>query len=419
MHSPRPLPTAAALLSVAAVVMAPALAWACPFCEAPSLTLTEQVAQSDDVVLVKWVDSQKAKAREATSTDGGLSDGGLDIPGSSKTEPARTTFEVVEVVKAREGGLKAGGSVTLARYTPGEKGDLYLLLGVASPVGKATEWGTPLEVDEASFGYIENAPDMKAPTPDRLRYFVDYLEFPDELVASDAYGEFANAPWEEIRKVKDAMPADRLRRWVANPETNVTRLALYGLLLGLCGEEQDAEVLAKKITEPTKDYRLGIDGVISGYLLMTGEEGLTLIEDTKLKKSADVPFSETYAALQAVRFMWTYGEGKIPKERLRESMRILLDRPELADLVIADLARWQDWSVQDRLMELYDQEGYDIPAIKRAIIRYMLVSAKDTDAEGNAEEDAPHVAKGKKYIEQLREKDPENVRKAERFLILR
>jgi hypothetical protein len=191
----------------------------------------------------------------------------------------------------------------------------------------------------------------------------------------------------------------------------------------MAGGEKDAEILAKKISEPTKDFRLGIDGVISGYLMMTGEEGLEMVENTKLKKSADVPFSETYAALQAVRFMWTYGEGKISKDRLRASMRILLDRPELADLVIADLARWQDWSVQDRLMELYGSEGYEIPAIKRAIIRYMLVSAKDTDKgtdqEGNAEEEASHVTKGKKYIEQLREKDPETVRKAERFLILR
>ncbi len=36
-------------------------------------------------------------------------------------------------------------------------------------------------------------------------------------------------------------------------------------------------------------------------------------------------------------------------------MRMLLDRPELADLVIADLARWEDWSVQDKLMAMQVQ----------------------------------------------------------------
>ena len=31
----------------------------------------------------------------------------------------------------------------------------------------------------------------------------------------------------------------------------------------------------------------------------------------------------------------------------------MLDRPQLADLVIPDLARWEDWSVMDRLVELF------------------------------------------------------------------
>ena len=44
------------------------------------------------------------------------------------------------------------------------------------------------------------------------------------------------------------------------------------------------------------------------------------------------------AAVQAIRF---HGEEerRIPKDRLAASLRNLLDRPALADLVIADLAR--------------------------------------------------------------------------------
>ncbi len=33
----------------------------------------------------------------------------------------------------------------------------------------------------------------------------------------------------------------------------------------------------------------------------------------------------------------------IPKQRLVAALRNMLDRPQLADLVIPDLARWQDW----------------------------------------------------------------------------
>ena len=239
-------------------------------------------------------------------------------------------------------------------------------------------------------------------------------------MANDAYGEFANAPYEDIAKLKDEMPREKIRNWVTSSDTNVARLGLYGLLLGLSGTDEDARLMEKKISEPTQDFRLGIDGVMSGYLLLTGAEGLELLEKTKLKpgKESKVPFSETYAAMQALRFMWTYGDGTIEKESLRKSMRLLLDRPELADLVVADLARWQDWSVQDRLMNLYGKEGYDIPSIKRAIVRYFLVASKkdEKDQEGNA---AQHVAQAKQHLETLRERDPKTVKEAERFFFIR
>jgi hypothetical protein len=112
--------------------------------------------------------------------------------------------------------------------------------------------------------------------------------------------------------------------------------------------------------------------------------------------------------------MWTYGD-RIEKDRLRQSMRILLDRPELADLVIADLARWEDWSVIDRLMTLYDAEEYGIPSIKRAIVRYMLVASKDKPEEG---EDLAHVQKAEDYLAELRNKDPKTVKQAERFFFV-
>jgi hypothetical protein len=131
-----------------------------------------------------------------------------------------------------------------------------------------------------------------------------------------------------------------------------------------------------------------------------------------------VPFSETYSAMQSLRFMWTYGDGRISKDRLRQSMRVLLSRPELSDLVIADLARWKDWSVQDRLMGYYGADDYDIPSIKRAIVRYMLAATKDMP-KGDDVPMPEHVRKAKKNLVELRERDPKTVREAERFFFLR
>ena len=251
-------------------------------------------------------------------------------------------------------------------------------------------------------------------------------------------------------------------------------MGLYGLLIGLSGTDEDAKILSKKILEKTEDFRLGIDGLMSGYLLLTGEKGLSVLDEHKLK-NRDVPFSETYAAMQALRFMWKYSEGRIEKSRLRASMRILLDRPELADLVIADLARWKDWEVQDRLMALYIQalasapeketlaeetaskdkpekpedapkkdvfqtvwkevfgdqkwekagaqgDAFNVPSIKRAIVRYMLVSTKDVPdevASGKETVLPDHAKKGQKYVGILRKLDEKTVAQAERFFFLK
>lgn len=366
---------------------------ACPFCSAPSLTLTEQLSQSDVAVLAQWTEAEKGTLEKA----------------------GKTVFEVKEIVRQSDKDkLKAGDQITINRHRPGKKGNLFLLLGTK---GAEVDWGDPIEVTETSFHYISQAPAPEEKTSKRLKYFLKFLEYPDQMISNDAYAEFANAPYEEITPLSKDMPREKIRKWLIDPDTPVTRIGLYGLLLGLCGTGEDVSFMEKKINEPTKEFRLGIDGVISGYLLLTGSDGLDKIDETKFVPK-DVAFSETYAAMQALRFMWTYGDGRIDKERLRKSMRLLLDRPELTDLVVADLARWDDWSVIDRLMGMYGTGDYDIPSIKRAIVRYLLVASKGKNKKGVGP-DAATAEKAKKLLDKLRQEDPKTVKSAERFFFLK
>ncbi|GAB4136560.1 MAG: hypothetical protein Tsb009_03690 [Planctomycetaceae bacterium] len=385
---------ATCLVLLTAAIASPNLAHACPFCSAPSLTLSEQMAQADSVVLVKWVEGKKSDGK---------------IPGS-------TTYEIVEVSKGSKATLKPGKKIILTRFRPAKKGDLFLLMGSKSV---NIEWGSPLEVTKASYQYISKAPNPEQPVQKRLVYFMKYLEFPDLLVSNDAYAEFANAPYKDIAAIADKMPRDRIRKWVASKETPQTRLGLYGLMLGLCGKPADAELMKKKILAKSDDFRLGIDGVMSGYLLLTGEEGLEVLDEHKLDSSSKVPFSETYAAMQALRFLWTYSPKTVEKSRLRKSMRNLLKRPELADLVIADLARWKDWSIQDQLMKLYTKKEYNIPSIKRAIVRYMLVCANDKDEKSSNGKVPQHVLDARKNLAMLEKTDPKTVRNAKRFFFIK
>ena len=228
--------------------------------------------------------------------------------------------------------------------------------------------------------------------------------------------EFDAAEYEDVVAVAGEFDAAQVRGWLTDEDTDPPRLGLYGLLLGQLGDMDDADFLREQILRPTEliIVRLGLEGMICGYLLMMGESGLDVIDDSKLPNTDD-PFSETYAAMQALRFVWEHVDGEIPKERLRASMRILLDRPEMADLVITDLARWQDWSIAERLMEFYVAEEYDVPSIKRAIVRYYMLAAQ---ANKPGVETPEHSQIAEACLAELRESDPKTVQKAERFFFL-
>jgi len=163
---------------------------------------------------------------------------------------------------------------------------------------------------------------------------------------------------------------------------------------------------------------------MSGYVMLTGEEGLQKLEDAKIRRQTytdgngeekKLPFSETYATVNTLRFLRKYEPECVPLERLSGSMYLLLDRPELSDLIIADLARWKDWSVQDRLMAMFDDEDFQIPSIKRAIVRYMLACEKS--GKKNPEEYAQVAATAAENLTILEDKDARIFRDAKRFFI--
>jgi hypothetical protein len=68
-------------------------------------------------------------------------------------------------------------------------------------------------------------------------------------------------------------------------------------------------------------------------------------------------------------------------------------------------------------MQLYDADEYNIPSIKRAIVRFFLVAdrAKPKDAAGPLPE---HVLKAQRYLAELKQNDPKTVQAAERFFFI-
>ncbi len=377
----------------------------CPFCSAPSLTLTEQFSEADAVVLVQWVGGEP----------------------STEVDPGTTEFEVLDIPRNKGIKLTKGKNLKVPRYRAAKKGDMYVLMGRQ---GAKFEWDTTLPVTAKSYEYMSKAPSPDIATRKRLEYFMKFLEDPDEMIAMDAYGEFANAPYADITPLRKKLPRKKLLKWVTDAKTSPTRLGLYGLLLGLCGTQEDAKEMEKFIIQPSEDYRLGLDGVLSGYLLITGPKGLDVIDRTKLAATmklpdgevTEVPFSEAYAVVSAIRFMWSEGGKAIPRERLKKSMRLLLKQPRLVDLVIPDLARWKDWEIAPKLYEMYGKDEFDQRAIKLAIVKFLIHCSKDTRTKKAAESTEPvelpkHAVLAKQLLDKIKEADPKTVRDAKRTMI--
>jgi hypothetical protein len=327
------------------------------------------------------------------------------------SEKQHTRFEITRVLKKHPQGPAKGEAAIVPLERPGPKGSIEIWFGTVNE-GKLS-WTYRTTATGSAIPYLEKAPAADLPVPRRLEFYAGYLEHQDELLAEDAFREFASAEFKDVKAAANSFSAASLREWLVNERIPGARKGLYGLMLGLCGGAED-EAFLKRLIEPNVDeIRLGIDGVIGGYLYLTAGKGLPFIQKTKIA-DPDAPFPETYAAMQALRFLWSYGGDRVPREQVLKVVRGLVERPAVCDIVINDLARWKDWSVQDRLMALYGAKEYNLPTIKRAIIRYQLASLRDVP-EGTDPESLPHVVAGRRHVEALRDKDPKRVAEVERL----
>lgn len=393
------LPACAALVFVALGQAAVG----CPFCVSLKPTLTQRREAASVVVLGEFRerDGKQAVFRLHQFLQG------QSLLSEGKGTGAKETGENLRVTTDAE--FKPGALVLLFGEAPKVEGASPKSVAEKAPPAKAA--GKPelswshIGVNELSFAYVARAPSSRKAPAERLRYFARYLEHDDALMAEDAYQEFGHTPFDKVAEVAEAFDQAKLRRWLGDEHLPDYRKGLYGVALGLAKSAEDRkaneELMRKLIDEQSEDFIAGFDGVLGGYLLLAGDRGLKHLEERYLAnpKSADGHVRHT---LTALRFYHEYGR-EISRPRLRQALRLLLDRPEFAAPAIVDLARWQDWESLDRIAGLYGQKQYEAPGIKRAIVGYLLVCPGEPAA---------------KHLDRLRRTDPKTVADAEKSISL-
>ncbi|QDU94192.1 hypothetical protein [Lignipirellula cremea] len=344
----------AVLLSLLGQLMLSTPSWACALCYPQYATTISEDLQKNDIAVIGVLVKQPANITPATPDD-----------------EAKSLFQVTKVL--RGDALKVGDEIEAFYFGSDQptkkRPPSFLLLGIDDDESKIA-WGSPWRLSDTALAYLDELPKLPAAGGKRLKFFQDYLENGDEMLARDAYDEFVKAPYKDLVALGPDMNREQLLAWIGSKDTSSHRRRLYFTMLGVCGQPDDASMLEAKLQSTRRSDHEGLDALIACYLKLKGAAGLPLVEKRFLSVES-ATYVETYSAVLAIRFVDT--ELKVaPRRRLIKSFRLLLNRPALADLVVPDLARWEDWESMPKLVELFKNADDDTIWIREPIIKFLM-----------------------------------------------
>ncbi len=338
----------------------------CPFCSGVTQPLSEELDSSDVVAFATIVEGSESE------TD--------------------AVFRIEMVLKGKK-LLSKGDELRIPYFGAAKPDTHFLLMGIDPP---ELLWSFPREVSKAARKYLADVISLPSEPVERLRFFLDYLEHEDPMLAKDAYEEFGASPYEDVKKLKDDYDHDQLIKWITNKDVQQNRRRLYFVMLGICGSKDDAKLLEKLMKSEDPVDQMGLDSMLGCYITLTGNEGLDVVDELFVKNKQR-EYGDIFAALQALRFHGSEG-NVVEKERLLKSFRLFLDRPEYADLVIRDLARFEDWSQIDRLVSLFKNAKDDTNWVRVPVINFLRSCP---------------LPKAKEHLQELKKIDPDAFKRAQ------
>jgi len=352
-HVSKYIPLIGSIAAACGLIVCTSAAFGCPFCTPMQKTLSEDLALRDVVVIAKLSDPRRGRTGNV---------------GASASRKPTTTFTIDRILKGKS-VLGDRTSIEAAFFGESKATDRFLLTG--SDPRKLT-WSAPVRLNNRQLEYVLALSKLPKEGPKRLEFFQKYLRDSDKLLADDAYNEFALAPYDLLKQLKKTMNHDQLVEWINDPAIPANKRRLYLTMLGVCGTSEDLPMLEKRLRSSDPQDRAGLDALIACYLTLRGPQGVELIERLFFLQRNDNfsdSYPDVYSAIMALRFHGMQ-QNVIPRKRVLEALRCLLDNPAMADLIIPDLARWEDWSQLDRLVELFRSADSKTSSIRMWIINY-------------------------------------------------
>ncbi len=379
--------------------------FACPLCDATSSTISEDINSADVAVIGKSLGK------------------GTEFP-KKETDLSVTRFKIIEKLRvakpSRELELFLNRDQVVYSNEPITEGEHFLLFAYDT---SNLEWGVPLRISPIADTYIRAVSKLSMEQSDRLRFFLQHLTSTDELASEDAYNEFAKSSMDSIRSIQEHLNREQIISFIDDPATKPRLRGLYWMLLSLVGKPEDVALsrsflLKTHVNEITPPIDLPAN--IACMVKLGGEPAMSEIDTrflkpigkpspstikpepitpairvdspvagqnqidsspddseksaTSLSRSAHEPPSVSCvnAVASAIRVLEQELHA-LPKDRLSESLRLVLEREDMADYVIPDLARWEDWSAMERLDRLFYESDTDRSFVRIPIFNYMRI----------------------------------------------
>lgn len=204
----------------------------------------------------------------------------------------------------------------------------------------------------------------------RADFFLRYLHHADPLLDRAAAAEIASAPYPALKAVKEKLSLEKIRKELESPAAGERR-PLYYTLLGVCGDETGAAAINQTLDAMWKSNgSKNLAALLTAKLELEGEAAADEIEARYFRDRART-LPEIEAAILALR---VHGDtdDTISQDRAIAAYRTLLDdREPLVFFIAGDLARWGDWASKDRLVDIAEKRGDDLPEIRREVDAYL------------------------------------------------
>ncbi|MFN3190029.1 MAG: hypothetical protein ACE361_05850 [Aureliella sp.] len=353
------------LFALCLLALAP-LALACPFCTALAPSLREEFAQYDYI---------------ATAVCEGQSGEGSD--------QAIHDFRISELLQRPISSPASQQTPVVGRIVQGysneqvSSGEQTLMFGI--DVDGEIAWSPSEPLSNDAVDYVQSMLVLRESesTAGKTAYrawldlFWDNLESPDKWVRADAYNAVAAFSIAELQPWSQRIAATEVMQRISQSRTSKEHRRFYWTILALCGDADDAEFARKSIYGQLKrreksrfaSDRIGLDAAISCFLFLGKERALERIEADFFGGAARHS-SEMFAAISALRVHAQEFEA-IDQKRIGSTLSLLLDDASLADQVIPDLARLEDWAHVSKLMRLFKDAKNSEQFVRVPIINYL------------------------------------------------